>query len=389
MEITERLKNVLGEAAETLSKQQIQLLVAPYAQTTGIEAGAKLSKDLKEAAKILTKQEVRYLVDIYYLIQENRKAAANQVRAMEAEPTALVDFFSGEYTKLESNIKKAMEIYSDNDPIGKWCRSIVGIGPVIASGLLAHIDISKCQTAGHIWRFAGLDSTVHWFKREEAESIAAEIVGDGSSDSKKKKGATQEVTAEQVYAAAARKNVTPSCFMDLVKMFQKKDQEKADEKHSDDGKEGKAEKVKMQAKHLEAALKMRPFNASLKTLTWKASESFVKVCNNEDDIYGHIYVQRKIYEQAKNDAGDYADQAKHILATRKIGKTTEAYKWYSQGKLPPGHIHARAKRYAAKQFLSDLHAVWYKHHFKKDPPKPYPISHLGHVHQRPVPNMPE
>lgn len=46
-------------------------------------------------------------------------------------------------------------------------NSITGIGPVIAAGLLAHIDIEKAPTVGHIWRFAGLDPTVTWGRGEK------------------------------------------------------------------------------------------------------------------------------------------------------------------------------------------------------------------------------
>jgi hypothetical protein len=33
--------------------------------------------------------------------------------------------------------------------------------------LLARIDIVKAPTAGHIWRYAGLDPTVRWNKGEK------------------------------------------------------------------------------------------------------------------------------------------------------------------------------------------------------------------------------
>jgi hypothetical protein len=56
--------------------------------------------------------------------------------------------------------------------------------------------------------------------------------------------------------------------------------------------------------------------------------------------------------------------------------------------LPPGHIHERAKRYAVKLFLSALHEVWYYYRYGTRPPKPYPITHLGHAHYMPPPNFP-
>ena len=132
----------------------------------------------------------------------------------------------------------------------------------------------------------------------------------------------------------------------------------------------------------------RPWNASLKALCWKIGQSFVKVSNNDNDVYGKIYKQRKDYELAKNEAGDYAEQAATKLEKYKIGKDTEAYKWYSIGKLPPAHIQQRAERYAVKIFLSHLFSVWYELDRGEKPPKPYALAILNHAHEIEIPNWP-
>jgi len=123
----------------------------------------------------------------------------------------------------------------------------------------------------------------------------------------------------------------------------------------------------------------RPWNASLKTLCWKLGESFVKTKGHEEAVYGAIYDQRKEYEANKNAAMEYRDQAEEILRRRPKHAQAATYKI---GKLPDGHIHMRAKRYAVKQFLADLHAFWYEHEYDKKPPLPYPIAHMNHVHLR-------
>lgn len=132
----------------------------------------------------------------------------------------------------------------------------------------------------------------------------------------------------------------------------------------------------------------RPWNASLKTLTWKIGESFVKVSGHDEDVYGHLYLQRKAYEIQRNDAGELAVQAAAKLEKFRIGKTTDAYKSYIAGRLPPAHIHARAKRWAVKLFLAHFHAVAYRAHFKVDAPKPYVLSQLHHAHEIQCPNWP-
>jgi hypothetical protein len=132
----------------------------------------------------------------------------------------------------------------------------------------------------------------------------------------------------------------------------------------------------------------RPWNARLKVLTWKIGESFVKVSNHADDIYGHVYAERKALEAAANERGEFAAQAEAKLAKYRIGKDTEAYGHYSKGHLPPAHIHSRAKRYAVKLFLSHWHHVAYETRFGEPPPKPYILTRPEHVHFFAPPHWP-
>lgn len=130
----------------------------------------------------------------------------------------------------------------------------------------------------------------------------------------------------------------------------------------------------------------RPYNARLKTLCWKIGQSFIKVSNKDDDIYGHVFRLRKDYEVKKNENHEYAEQANLKLATYNIGKNTEAYKFYKDGMLPPAHINQRAARYAVKLFLSHLFTVWYQLEHGEPAPKPYPIGILNHAHEIYPPN---
>ena len=254
----------------------------------------RLKCDLAAAAKALSLNEARYLVDIYYSLQEYCKVSQNQILALTEndEPSSVIQWFFDQTASIESQIRRALDKWTDEQPISQWAKSITGIGPVIAAGLLAHIDITKAPTVGHIWRFAGLDPTNKWEKKTR-----------------------------------------------------------------------------------------RPWNASLKTLCWKIGESFVKVCNLETDFYGKIYRQRKDQEILRNEAGDFAAQAAAMLTAKKIGKDTEAFLACAAGKLPPAHIHARAKRYAVKLFLAHYHEIAFRLHFNTDPPLPYAIPRLQHAHK--------
>lgn len=137
---------------------------------TGTEATAlvlrKLRKDIKAASATLTGPEARYLVDTYYGLQKYRVSNSNQVAALTKaeEPHGTLAFFAGQMETLENQVRSVLDVYSLSQPLGQWARSVRGIGPVLASGLLAHVDVEKANTAGKLWRFAGLDPTVTWDK---------------------------------------------------------------------------------------------------------------------------------------------------------------------------------------------------------------------------------
>ena len=231
----------------------------------------RLSAQLKKAAATLRPDELRYLVDLYYQKQNDRLRGSNQIRSMPHEPNDITIWALDWSKTFEQQILRALNAYTDSELLGRWCKSIVGIGPVITAGLMAHIDIEKAPTVGHIWGFAGLNPDVQWKKGER-----------------------------------------------------------------------------------------RPWNARLKTLAWKAGESFVKFQNHEHDVYGKLFVARKEYEINRNERGELSDQAKAKLKRTNIGEDTKARGIYESGKLPPAHIHARAVRWTTKLFLAHYQHVAYE-----------------------------
>lgn len=269
----------------------------------------RLSHDLREAAKTLSMAEARYLVNLYYDIQHMRVASREQIRSLskDHEPSALLNGVWKSMKTVEGRIKTALDIYTDNELLGitQWAKQTIGIGPVIAAGLRAHIEVGKeyirkhengteekvrVETAGALWRYAGLDPSMKWEKGEK-----------------------------------------------------------------------------------------RPWNATLKTLcAFKLGESFVKFSNNPKSLYGGLYKKQKELYKQRNEAGAYKERA--LEKAKTVGKSTEAYKHYSQGLYPPAHIHAMARRYAVKIFLSHYFDQEWRLRFKTAPPKPFSIGILGHTH---------
>ena len=316
----------------------------------------RITKDLREAVKTLTSQESRYLVDYYYQMQEDRKRSANQNRAVKdgadtEGPSGAVEWLASQGRCMESRVKTFLDIYSGHHPLGIWARANVGIGPVIAAGLLAHIDMAQAPTAGHIWSFAGLDPRVKWCAAAETAKELESCLG----------GRPSELTYEHVVIASnhfrrkvatVERYATPLTWTSLVK-----------------------------------AINRRPWNTPLKTLCWKIGESFVKVSGKPDAFYGKLYVEHRVEENTRNDLGEYAQQAADKLKRFKIGKDTDAYAAYSQGKLPPAHLFARAKRRVVKLFLSHYHHVGYVLLHGEEPPRPWAIEHGGHTHYIAPPHL--
>ena len=125
--------------------------------------------DLRKAATLLGRSEIRHLVTSYYQVQEFRTAAGNMVHSQrkDGRPYGLVQWLANEQRSIEDSIKAALGAYAKNDQTGAWALSQHGIGPVISAGLLAHIDVEKAPTAGHIWSFAGLNPSQKWEKGQK------------------------------------------------------------------------------------------------------------------------------------------------------------------------------------------------------------------------------
>lgn len=298
-----------------------------------LEPLKRLSKDLRDASKLIGRVEARYLVDLYYSYQDFRIQSAHQIRQQVGEPSGLLQWVNEQVEMIEKTINTALGTFAYEYRIGRWLQDcICGIGPVISAGLIADLDIRKAPSAGHFWSFAGLTNR-EW-----------------------KKGET------------------------------------------------------------------RPYNARLKQLiAFKAGESFVKQQSRESDFYGKLYVRRKSEEWERNIAGEYTGEAARSLEDKRWGADTNAKKWYTgcvdpawaqicldagdgwplklppsavgepgtfTAMLPPAHIHARARRWTVKLFVSHLHSAMYQDFYGRMPPQPYVIEHLGHVDMIEPPHWP-
>jgi hypothetical protein len=104
----------------------------------------------------LKQRDISEMVELYMDCQDLRIAHANKERT--EPPSELVEWLdfwmkAGE-TVIHGKLKQWVE-GEDSPPEAKWAYEQIGIGPVIASGLSAHIDIAKSETVSSLWKFAG------------------------------------------------------------------------------------------------------------------------------------------------------------------------------------------------------------------------------------------
>lgn len=164
----EVVANLVSENGDGGSKKpkkpkKVKILTADDLEIHGLTRAEVLD------AATYDRDQAQALVGIYYSIQKARIGAGQRLWAHEQEVDALSDpiaiqLLKGDLKRLEKQTERTLHNYAKAQPLGRWALSIDGIGPVLAGGLLAHIDISKASSASAVWNFAGLNPDIVWVK---------------------------------------------------------------------------------------------------------------------------------------------------------------------------------------------------------------------------------
>lgn len=311
----------------------------------------KIPKELKENVMYISKEEGRTLYDAYYQIQKYRIALQNQCRSVSqrsdnsaAVESGITSYILQQVYKIETNIKKLVELWVKSHYIGRWMLSITGVGPMMASAFLCYLDFDKANSMGNFWAYCGLDG-----KKRINPSEAEKIIKDVFEEYNYKKG---DITEEMIVS------ISKLCKWDSKFIY----------RNSLD-----PETRKITKKSLYNCLVKPPYNLVLRKVCFLLGEQFVRSSKKEKSVYGRMYAERKLYEIEQNMNKVYAAQAEVVKA--KCGKTTDAYKAACLGMLSKGHIHERCMKFAAKVFISHLYeAMWYDHN--RDNSLPYPNSYF-------------
>lgn len=294
---------------------------------------SRLNKDTKLAAQRLTPREARYLCDLYYQMQDQRIRAAHQDRAMsdESEPSSVFAWLRGQSETLESRVQTLLDAYSKGHRIGRWMRSVTGIGPVIAAGMIAHLDVGKAPTPGHFFSFAGLSPDQKWAKGQ-----------------KRPWNARLKVLCWKLGESFVKSQGIDGSFYGPLY-------------------------AKRKAYEWDRNLKGENANAAS-----DKSDRFGDDTNAKLWYTGQINPEwaRMVLDGGKPFPQSIPENARVKNGTRMI---------------PPAHVHARATRWTVKLFLSHLHQRWWEfsNPGRAYPCTPYAIAHLGHMHMIEAPEAVE
>lgn len=293
---------------------------------------SKLNRDITQALKQsgggITDNEARFLVDIFYTMQDQRVRCNNQVKGLDRdadksgnapEPHSALDWTLTQFKTLELQIEKLLAIYVSTHPMAWFFEQTVGIGGILGAGLLAHIDIHKAPTAGHIWNFAGLNPDITWEKKTkrpwnaDLKKIAWKI-----GDSFVKQSSHKRDFYGQIYRQRKiyewDRNIS-GAMADQATQY----------------------------------LSAKKYGPDTDARAWYSG-----FCSPE-------------LARASLEAGK--------APTAAVCKADDGIPM-----LPPAQIDMRARRYAVKLFLSHLQQRWWETEFHEAPPKPFAIAQRGHAH---------
>jgi hypothetical protein len=300
-----------------------------------------MMKGLRQSGGGVTDTEARFLVDLFYSMQKQRIRTNNQSKGLdrdakkaanEPEPHDAINWTLTQFDTLEGQIERILKVYVEQHPMAWFFAATVGIGTgILAAGLLAHIDINQAPTAGHIWRFAGLDPTLTWEKK-----------------TKRPWNATLKTLCWKIGDSFCKVSGRPDAYYG---------------------------RIYRERKAYEWERNVSGGNAET-----AARELGKKAFGDATDARAWLTGQCDAWKvKMALQSGDAPTP-----------KTCAAVNGNGTAMLPPAQIDARARRYAVKLFLSHLQESWWRQETGTEPPAPWIISHGGHAHklhppqQRPV-----
>lgn len=232
-------------------------------------------------------------------------------------------------------VKTVTGIVKEHPLWTEWLSKVTGIGPIIAGGLLAWVDITRCTYVGNLWKYAGLAVTIDRYECPVCHSIyKADEIPDIEE---------RVLQGSEKGPAHCKKEDCPGKLAPF-------------------GRADRREKGKVVG-----------YNPRLKTLMWKASQSFVKM-NPERSGYRRLYEKFRLQIDEKTKNGCHTI---HLDSNKKPLFGLDENNQPKKG-CYDAHRFAMATRATVKIFASHVYWVWRGLHGLPRH-EPYAFGFLGHA----------
>jgi len=118
----------------------------------------------------LKNDEIKILVSNYYRMQSHRIRLDAQIRSFNKDEekklivTKLLENTANVFRKEEDINSNIIKKWVSHHKIASICTHTLGIGHILAAGLVSHVDWSMIGSAGRLWAYCGLNPEAKWEK---------------------------------------------------------------------------------------------------------------------------------------------------------------------------------------------------------------------------------
>lgn len=314
----------------------------------------RVPKDIRYSAVDMSKLEAQYLYKDYMSWRKLNQTSTHyrNILGKKGDHSDCINFITADIQRLRKNIVDMLDIWAENYITGRWVKSIPGLGPVVAGGLLSVVDIKRAPTSSSLCQFAGFGDKKRCTIPAGQKLVKASIDEYGHTP-----------TPEHIKYIADALELNYERFNALCKIRQKS--------YSWD--------------RIFWVMRIPPYNPIAHDATLIAIKGLVW---NEGCYYNGIYKHNIERITLLNANGQYKKTAEFELTTKSYVRDTPAKRAYEAGKLPDSRIKAMARRAAVKAFLRHYWMVEYRAQTGEMPPEHYAIDVLGGSHKLVVPNWP-
>lgn len=380
--------------------QVLDLLQNPEELEAYLLAVHKMNKDLLLGMETVSPGQARFVVDLYYQMQKFRIDLQGQIRSQkkDGEPVDILKWYKGQFLILENQTKNALHKYAKSSQAGRWALSIDGIGPVIAAGLLAHIQPDRdnpklnkrMNNPSKLQRFAGYDPTVVWGKGEKRPWNAklktlGYKLGESFVKLQGKEGAFYppfftQFKAEEVERNDSGKN-TPTAIRDQGAYKKETNAWAWVNGCYPAGMSAKLMDIPNRVP-MEILVGEKAKTKVAKKATKKATKAAAKGSKN---LAKKLEKAEKAEESISKKRSEWIAKERERLLEEELLEPGKG-----QPMLPPSQVHSRARRRLVKIFLTHMWQEIWVEKYAEEPVRPWIFVHGGHSTEilRPNPSLP-